>query len=136
LSLLWDLDAPPHEVTLLKIKHIGLREKYGEGEIPHEAKTRTGPILLTCSFPYVRDWLNEQPFQNESNARLICYLYNRSPLSPDSIDKTMKQLRKRIVRLLKSGEIKIVDEREKLEYIENKEVKSILYQRQCNNCRQ
>jgi hypothetical protein len=24
-----DLDARPHEVTLLKIKHIRLREKYG-----------------------------------------------------------------------------------------------------------
>ena len=33
LSLLWDLDARNHEVTLLKIKHIRLKEKYGEGEI-------------------------------------------------------------------------------------------------------
>ena len=74
LSLLWDLDARNHEVTLLKIKHIRLKEKYGEGEIPHEAKTGTGPILLTCSFPYVRDWLNEHPFRNEPNARLICNL--------------------------------------------------------------
>jgi integrase/recombinase XerD len=56
ISLLWDLDARPHEVTLLKIKHIRLKEKYGEGEIPHEAKTGTGPVLLTISFPYVRDW--------------------------------------------------------------------------------
>jgi len=55
LTLLWDLNARNHELTLLKIKHIRLREKYGEGEIPHEAKTGTGPILLTCSFPYVRD---------------------------------------------------------------------------------
>ena len=76
LSLFWDLDARNHEVTLLKIKHIRLREKYGEGEIPHEAKTGTGPILLTCSFPYVRDWLNEHPFKNESEARLICKVHN------------------------------------------------------------
>ena len=55
LSLLWDLDARNHEVTLLKIKHVRLKEKYGEGEIPYEAKTGTGPILLTVSFPYVRD---------------------------------------------------------------------------------
>ena len=53
LALFWDLDARNHEVTLLKIKHIRLKERYGEGEIPHEAKTGTGPILLTCSFPYV-----------------------------------------------------------------------------------
>jgi integrase/recombinase XerD len=87
LSLLWDLHARPHEVTLLKIKHIRLKEKYGEGEIPHEAKTGTGPMLLTSSFPYVRDWLNERPFANEPNARLICNLNNGSPLSPDSIVK-------------------------------------------------
>ncbi len=64
LALLWDLYAQPHEVTLLKIKHVRLKEKYGEGEIPHEAKTGSGPLLLTFSFPYVRDWLNEHPFKN------------------------------------------------------------------------
>lgn len=31
LSLLWDLDARPHEVTLLKIKHVRLKEKYLDG---------------------------------------------------------------------------------------------------------
>ncbi|MGB6593505.1 MAG: hypothetical protein WBE68_18540 [Candidatus Nitrosopolaris sp.] len=30
--------------------------------------------MLTCSFPYVRNWLNEHPFRNEANARLICNL--------------------------------------------------------------
>jgi len=49
------MDARNHEVTMLKIKNIRLREKYAEGEIPYEAKTGSGPILLTCSFPYVRD---------------------------------------------------------------------------------
>jgi integrase len=87
LTLLWDLDARPHEITLLKIKHIRLKEKYGEGEIPYEAKTGTGPILLTTSFPYVRDWLNEHPFRNEPNSRLICNLINGSPITPDNIDK-------------------------------------------------
>jgi integrase/recombinase XerD len=42
LSLMWDLNARPHEITLLKIKHIRLKDKYGEGEIPHEAKTGSG----------------------------------------------------------------------------------------------
>jgi integrase/recombinase XerD len=50
LSLLWDLDARNHEVTLLKIKHIRLRERYGEGEIPHESKTGTGPVLQPHNF--------------------------------------------------------------------------------------
>jgi integrase/recombinase XerD len=106
LSLLWDLDARPHEITLLKIKHIRIREKYGEGEIPHEAKTGTGPILLTFSFPYVRDWLNEHPIKNEPDARLICNLNNGSPITPDNIDKVMKQLCERIIRLLEKGEIR------------------------------
>ena len=51
IALMWDLDARNHEITLLKIKHIRLKEKYGEGEIPHQAKTGSGPILLTFSFP-------------------------------------------------------------------------------------
>lgn len=46
-----------HEITLLRIKNIRLREKYGECEIPYESKTGTGPILLAVSFSYVRDWL-------------------------------------------------------------------------------
>jgi integrase/recombinase XerD len=63
LALMWDLDARNHEITLLKIKHIRLKEKYGEGEIPHQAKTGSGPFLLTFSFGWVRDWLNENPPQ-------------------------------------------------------------------------
>jgi hypothetical protein len=47
LALLWDLNARPNEITLLKIKHIRLKEKYGEGEVLHEAKTGTGSVLLS-----------------------------------------------------------------------------------------
>jgi len=65
---MWNLNDRPHEITLLRIKHIKLKEKYGEGEVPHEAKMGSGPILLTSSFPYGRDWLNEHPFKNEPNA--------------------------------------------------------------------
>lgn len=43
LTLFWDLDARNHEVTLLKIKNIRFKERYAEGEIPHEAKTGSGP---------------------------------------------------------------------------------------------
>jgi|SRR5918994_1879759 hypothetical protein len=81
LTLFWDLDARNHEVTMLKIKHIRMRERYGEGEVPHEAKTGGGPTLLTCSFPYVRDWLNNHPFRNSPEARLICNLHNGSPIN-------------------------------------------------------
>ena len=117
LTLFWDLDARNHEVTMLKIKHLRLREKYGEGEVPHEAKTGGGPILLTCSFPYVRDWLNNHPFRNSPEARLICNLHNGSPIKPEAMNTMMKQLKKRIERMLEKGEIKDPKEREMLEYL-------------------
>jgi len=117
LMLMWDLNARPHEITLLKIKHIRLKERYGEGEVPHEAKTGSGPILLTSSFPYIRDWLNEHPFKNEPNARLICNLLNGAPINSDAIWTMMKQLRKRIIRLLENDSIKRQEEREKLDYL-------------------
>jgi len=86
LTLFWDLDVRNHEITLLKIKHLRLKDRYGEGEIPYEAKTGSGPILLTCSFPYVRDWLNEHPFKNSPDARVICNLINGAPVGPDAMD--------------------------------------------------
>jgi integrase/recombinase XerD len=117
LMLMWDLNARPHEIILLNIKHIRLKERYGEGEVPHEAKTGSGPILLTSSFPYVRDWLNEHPFKNEPNARLICNLLNGAPIAPDAIWTMMKQLRKRIIRLLENNSIEGQEEREKINYL-------------------
>jgi integrase/recombinase XerD len=102
ITLMWDLDARPHEITLLKIKNVRLREKYGEGEIPYEAKTGSGPMLLTLSFPYVRDWLNEHPFKNEPNARLICSLVTGSPIRSDSLWTMIKQLRIRLKRYLEA----------------------------------
>ncbi|HEX5187682.1 MAG TPA: hypothetical protein VFV86_12410 [Nitrososphaeraceae archaeon] len=117
LSLLWDLDARPHEITLLKIKHIRLKERYGEGEIPHEAKTGSGPMLLTFSFPYVRDWLNEHPFKNEPEARLICNLLTGSPIGPDQIYDVMRQLKKRVHRLIENNNISDYNELEKIRHL-------------------
>jgi protein-tyrosine-phosphatase len=117
LTLFWDLDARNHEITLLKIKHLRLKERYGEGEIPYEAKTGSGPVLLTCSFPYVRDWLNEHPFKNSPDARVICNLMTGAPVGPDAMWTMMKQLKNRILRLLENGSITDEDERQKLEYL-------------------
>ena len=114
ISLCWDLNARNHEITLLKIKHIRLRERYGEGEIPYQSKTGTGPALLTFSLPYVRDWLNEHPFRNEPEARLICNLITGAPVKPEAMWTMMGQLRARIIRLLKNGCITDKEEEEKL----------------------
>jgi hypothetical protein len=117
ITLMWDLNARPHEITLLKIKHIRLKDRYGEGEVPCEAKTGGGPILLMCSFPYVRDWLNEHPFRNEPNARLICNLYNGSPIIPKTLWNMMEQLKRRITRMLDHDKLDNKEEIEKLRYL-------------------
>jgi integrase/recombinase XerD len=117
LALFWDLDARNHEITLLRIKHIRLRERYGEGEIPYQAKTGSGPVLLTCSFPYVRDWLNEHPFRNEPDARLICNLLTGGPVKSDAMWTMMKQLRQRVIRLTQNASVISTEEQQKLEYL-------------------
>jgi integrase/recombinase XerD len=66
-----------------------------------------------CSFPHVRDWLNEQPFRNEPNARLICNLHTGAPLKPKALWNMMKQLQKKVIRLSKNGEIEVVEEKRK-----------------------
>jgi integrase/recombinase XerD len=117
LTLFWDLVARNHEITLLKIKHLRLKERYGEGEIPYEVKTGSGPILLTCSFPYERDWINEHPFKNSPDARVICNIVTGSPVQPDAMWSMMKQLRNRITSLLEGESITNIEERRKLEYL-------------------
>ena len=114
IALMWDLNARNHEIVLLKLKHVRMRERYAEGEIPHQAKTGSGPILLTFSFPYVRDWSNEHPFRNTPDARLICNLNNGAPVKPEALWTLMKQLKSRIGRLVDTGAITDESEREKL----------------------
>lgn len=113
LMLLWDFSARNHEVVSLKIKNITLNERYGEGEVPSESKTGTGPIMLSSSFPYVRDWLNEHPFRNEPNARLICNKLNGAPITPDRLCAVFKELKQRIAKLVASAEM-LAHERDRL----------------------
>jgi integrase/recombinase XerD len=119
LTLLFDFNARPHEITLMRIKNLRLKERYGEGEVPYEAKTGSGPILLTFSFSYVRDWLNEHPFKNAPDARLICNLHTGGPIKPNAIWDMMRQLKKRIKRLLDNNEIRDTIEKEKLKFLIN-----------------
>ena len=119
LTLLWDFNARPHEITLMRIKNVRVREKCGEGEVPYDAKTGSGPILLTFSFPYVRDWLNEHPFKNEPNTRLVCNLTTGGPVKPNAIWDMMRQLKIKIKRLLDNNEITDKTERERLQYLVN-----------------
>jgi integrase/recombinase XerD len=95
ITLLWDLDARPHEITALRIKDIILNEQYGEGNIPSNTKTGGGPILLTSSFTYVRDWINKHPLRNP-DARLICNLNTGAPIKSGTIWHVLDKLRLRI----------------------------------------
>lgn len=90
-----------------------MRERYGEGEIPYEAKTGSGPLLLTCSFPYV----NKHPFKNSPDARLICNLNTGAPLMPEAMWTMMKQLKNRICRMLENESIVDEEERQRLEFL-------------------
>jgi integrase/recombinase XerD len=92
----------------------------GKARFPHQAKTGSGPILLTCSFHYVRDWLNQHPFKGEPNARLICNLHNGAPIKPEALHTMMAQLKKRITRLIENGEIKGEEQEKMLNIISNK----------------
>ena len=65
----------------------------------------------------MRDWLNEHPFRNEPNARLICNLDNVSPIIPKTLWNMMDQLKKRIIIILEHGELKDKGEIEKLQYL-------------------
>lgn len=85
LTLFWDLNGRNHEITMLKLKHIRIKENYAEGEVPHDAKTGGGPILLTLSFPYVRDWINIHPFRNSPNSSLVCNTITGAPVKPEAM---------------------------------------------------
>jgi len=117
ITLLWDLDARPHEITALRLKDIVLNEQYGEGSIPSNTKTGGGPILLTSSFTYVRDWINKHPFKNEPNARLICNLINGAPVKSDRIWQVLERLRLYIKRLVEIGSITDIQQKQKLEHL-------------------
>src|SRR3546814_10431746 len=60
--------------------------------------TRTDTLFpyttLFRSFPYVRDWLNEHPFRNEPNARLVCNLTTGGQVKPNAIWDMMRQLKR------------------------------------------
>jgi integrase len=113
IMLLWDLDARNKEITHIEIRNIRLKEQYAEGEIP-KGKTGSGPILLTASFPYVRDWLNLHPLKDYPKAKLICHTSNGKPVSPSHLWTIMNTLRKRIQTLINEGNIEDEREREHL----------------------
>jgi integrase/recombinase XerD len=117
LTLCWDMDARPQEVCLLKIKHVRMRQNYGEGVVPAEAKTGSGPLLLVLSFPYVRDLLNIHPLRNSPDAPLIMSKTTGGHLTSDAIWKIFMDLKTRIKTMIERSEITDSQERERLEFL-------------------
>jgi integrase/recombinase XerD len=74
-------------------------------------------MLLTFSFPYVRDWINLHPFKGQQEARLICNLQTGAPIKSDQINEIKEQLKERIKLLVDNGEIIELKEKEKLEHL-------------------
>jgi integrase/recombinase XerD len=102
ITMMWDLNARNHEITALQIRHISFKDKYADGEIPRDTKTEGGPIMLTMSFPYARDWLNQQPRKNDGTAPFICK-QDGTRINPDAIYGVMQRLRLR--SLVKKGNL-------------------------------
>jgi len=116
IMLQWDLNGRNHEVTNLELRNIRLKEQYGEGEIP-SGKTGSGPILLTVSFCYVRDWINLHPLKDYPRAKLICHTNNGKAVKPDYLWTMMSQLRTRIHNLVREGNITDEKEKARLEFL-------------------
>jgi hypothetical protein len=70
--------------------------------VPRGAKTGSAQIL-TCSFPYVRNWLNEHPFRNQSDSRLICNLMTGAPIKSEALGTMLRCLKARIICLIGTG---------------------------------
>jgi len=111
--MLWDLDARPHEVLLIKRKNIRFQEKYAEGEIP-DGKTGPGGFVLTNSFWDVATWYNEHPFKHPE-VPLICDSTGQA-LQPETLRKWLYELRDKITKMLQNGSIKDQQEASKLKH--------------------
>src|SRR5215469_9435815 len=98
-------------------KRYKLNEQYGEGIIPLNTKTVGGPILLTSSFTYVRDWINRHQFKNESDARLIGNLYTGAPITAQTIWQMLMKLRQHIKQLVENDLITDKQQKLKLEHL-------------------
>ena len=115
ITLAWDCDARPHELTKLKIKHINFYAGHAEGEIPFNTKTGGREILLRASFPYTRDWKNQHPRRNNGEAFFFYDEDTGKPIQPATITYIFRQFKKRIERDFNNGSIADPVERQVIE---------------------
>ncbi len=76
-SMAMDTSARPHELLNLKIKDIHFKISsngmhYAEVLLSGKTKARTVPLL--SSIPYVKDWINDHPFNENKNSWLFIAL--------------------------------------------------------------
>lgn len=76
LAISRDLSARPHEILDLKNKDIIFKSAGNKqyAEVLVNGKTGTRHLPLIDSLPYVKEWLDQHPRRNDSNAYFICSL--------------------------------------------------------------
>lgn len=114
LTCSFDLASRNHELTKLRIKDIVFQENYAEAMIHWDTKTGMRPVPLIICFPYLKEWLNEHPFNNIQDFVVFPSLTRWKPLSPDSVWTITNSLKMRIKKLLEEGRIADEDEQGKL----------------------
>jgi len=102
----WDMVSRNHELVKVKIKDIIIKEKYAEISTSWDTKTGTRTCPIIVGFPYLRELLNSHPFANNPNSFLFLSRTTSKPLNPDSVWRIADTLKKRIIRMIKDGEIK------------------------------
>lgn len=115
LMLTWDCDARPHELTKLQVQHIKFLETHAEGEIPFNTKTGGREIILSNSFTFCRDWLNQHPHRDNPNAYFFYDLrHTTKPMNTDSIAYVFRQLKNKVKEYYDSGIINDKKEKERI----------------------
>jgi integrase/recombinase XerD len=117
VRVLWDLNGRNHEVIKLQLKHFTFKINHYEGEVPADTKTGKRPMMLTSSFPDVRDLINKHPFRNDPQAHLFISLISNKPIKSETLWHVTNNLKKRIQGMIDDGSIRNAEERDKLIFL-------------------
>ena len=93
LSTLAESGCRVSEIGLMKIKHISF-EEYG-ARLTVSGKTGTRKILIINSTPYLQEWVNQHPKNNDSDSYLWYNPRNKSLLSYTGIVSILKKAARR-----------------------------------------
>lgn len=121
ITLMWDTNARPSEITALKVRDIDFHNavKYAKGFIPANTKTGKREITLIYSFVYCLQWKEKHLYKNNGKAPFFYDEETGKPLKPDTISNIFRKWKARIQRALDNGAISDPKERENSETLLN-----------------